>query len=85
MPRSKPDKEDLQIRRKRQAEWREFRRNFLFTQKKLGEVLGISRRTVQQVEAGLVTPLAETLRRFIILRRRHEGNKVSDENPSNAG
>jgi DNA-binding XRE family transcriptional regulator len=73
MSRPKPDEEDLRERKLRQIEWREFRRNYLFTQTKLAGILGISRRTVQKIEAAQVTPYAETLRRFKTLQAKHEG------------
>jgi DNA-binding XRE family transcriptional regulator len=58
-------------RRERAEEWYRFRKENLFTQKRLADTLGISRRTVQQIEAGNVTPLYETQRRFAVLRESH--------------
>ena len=51
MSRSKPTEEDLKDRDSRREEWRKFRKDHLFTQVKLAEVLGLSRRTVQLIEA----------------------------------
>jgi DNA-binding XRE family transcriptional regulator len=61
-------------RRLRAKVWRKFREDFLITQTRLADVLGISRRTVQQIEAGNVTPHGETLRRFAAHRQMCEGN-----------
>ena len=47
MPRPKPTEEDLLERRTRREEWLKFRKDNLFTQVKLAEILEISRRTVQ--------------------------------------
>lgn len=77
MARPKPTEEDLERRTRRQAEWVEFRKEYLFTQKRLAEILGISRRTVQQVEAGLVTPLPDTLRSFLTLKAKYSSGKAA--------
>jgi predicted transcriptional regulator len=72
MPRPKTTDADLQEREKRKKEWRQFRKEHLFTQVNLAEFLGISRRTVQLVEAGRVSPFPGTLRRFLALKAKHE-------------
>lgn len=72
MPRPKPDENDLKVRVVRQREWCAFRTQYLFSQKKLAEVLGISRRTVQQIEAGRISPHQETLRLFSRLKEKYE-------------
>jgi DNA-binding XRE family transcriptional regulator len=64
MPKPTATQEKVEDRIFRQQEWRAFRRNFPLTQSELAEELGISRRTVQAVEAGEVTPHPRTLRRF---------------------
>lgn len=77
MPRPKPTEADKEQRKIRARQWVDFRFNNLFTQKKLAEALkaidiekpgqkrlGVSRRTVQQVEAGLITPHPHTLKLF---------------------
>jgi DNA-binding XRE family transcriptional regulator len=59
--------------RARRSEWIEFRRKYLFTQKRLAEVLGISRRTVQMIEGERVErPHPDTLRAFLTLKIKHE-------------
>jgi DNA-binding XRE family transcriptional regulator len=67
-------KEDAEQRQQRAEEWKMFRRNNLFTQKRLAEVVGISRRTIQLVEYGAITPQPQTLRRFIKLKRKYDIN-----------
>ena len=77
MPRPKPTEEDLKIREARSKEWCDFRRDFLFTQVKLADILGISRRCVQLIEKAKVTPLPQTLRNFAALKARHNEGKVA--------
>jgi len=72
MARSKPSARDLKDRKNRAHMWKEFRRTFLFTQKRLGDIVHISRRTVQQIEAAKVTPNPDTLRRFLIIKKKFE-------------
>ncbi len=67
--RTKADK----ARKKRIArEWSAFRQEHLYSQVKLAQVLGISRRTVQYVEAedGGPMPSASTLSQFQALKAR---------------
>jgi DNA-binding XRE family transcriptional regulator len=68
MPKPSTTSEELDERVLRQREWRTFRREFPLTQSKLAEKLEVSRRTVQSVEAGTVTPHPKTLRRFISVK-----------------
>lgn len=77
MPKPKPTEEDLKDRQTRRQEWTRFRKEFLFTQTKLADVLGISRRTVQFIEAGELTPLTSTLRRFNALKAKYHEEKVA--------
>jgi DNA-binding XRE family transcriptional regulator len=60
----------------RAKEFQQFRKDFLFTQKKLAEVLGLSRRTIQAIESGQITPHAGTIRAFIALKTRHEAGRI---------
>lgn len=60
----KLDREQLQERARRAKEWTTFRRDFLFSQRRLAEIVGCSRRTVVSVESGAVTPHADLLLRF---------------------
>ncbi len=59
-------------RKLRAEEWKRFRQTSLITQRKLAERLGLSRRTIQQIEAAQVTPHISTLRRFDSFRQLHE-------------
>jgi DNA-binding XRE family transcriptional regulator len=59
-------------RKRRAKEWKEFRKNFLYSQFDLAEALGCSRRTVGKVEAGVCTPLPRFQRRFRDLVRQEE-------------
>lgn len=75
MARPKTTPEDIEKRKKIAKEWADFRYGHLFTQKKLAEILGISRRTVQMIEAGQVTPHGNTAKQFTDLVDRHRANK----------
>jgi DNA-binding XRE family transcriptional regulator len=87
MPKSKPTEDELEERIARAQEWGKFRQEFGFTQKSLADTLksidtdktvkypGISRRTIQMVEAGLIKPHKHTLDLFEELKRRHVSNK----------
>ena len=86
MSRSEVTEEEKKIRIDRAKEWAEFRLKFGFTQKQLSDTLtaidtvnpgkcpGVSRRTVQQIEAALIKPHAHTLELFNELKKRHENN-----------
>jgi len=77
MPRPKLTEEDLKDRDARQQEWRKFRKDHLFTQVKLAEVLGLSRRTVQLIEAGKVIPFPDTLRKFLALKAKYSNEEAA--------
>lgn len=84
MPRPKPSEEDLQRRESRKAEWSQFRKEHLFTQVELAQFLGISRRTVQLIEAGKVSPFPGTLRKFSELKAKHESERRWNEDSSSS-
>lgn len=73
----KRTKEELAEREGLAKEFKSFRDEFVFTQKKLADILGhgACRRTIQMVEAGKVNPNPETLKRFRELARKHKTNK----------
>lgn len=75
MARRKPTPEDLTRRVSRSEEWYSFRKDNLFTQLRLAEVLGLSRRTVQMIEAGKITPHPNTLRLFEALQAKYKSNR----------
>jgi DNA-binding XRE family transcriptional regulator len=64
--------EDQKQRKERANEWKLFRRDNLLTQKRMAEEIKISRRTIQLVEGGFITPQPETLRRFEVFRRKYK-------------
>jgi len=80
MTRAKPSSDELlssdelKRREKLAMEWKLFRRNNLFTQKKLAEVMGVSRRTIQQIEGARVTPHPDTVREFLKLKSKYDLN-----------
>ena len=66
---------DLKRRKKLANDWKMFRRNNLFTQQQLAEVIGVCRRTIQLIEGGYVTPHPQTLRRFAVFRQKCKANE----------
>jgi len=78
MPRRKPNEDDLKAREELAAEVIAFRKNNLFNQKKLAEILDLSRRTIQMIESGLITPHPATLDAIRMLFNKHkEAKKIS--------
>ena len=70
-----PEKQDQKKRLKRAKEWKKFRDENLFTQKRLADIIGVSRRTIQQIEAGRITPHPTTLRLFAVFKRKFDINQ----------
>lgn len=66
--------DELRERKQRAVAWKKFRRDYLFTQRKLAEMVGVSRRTVQLIEAGKLTPRPSTLRLFATYRKQCRQN-----------
>jgi transcriptional regulator with XRE-family HTH domain len=58
--------------KQRSVEWRKFMENNKLTQKFLGELTGISRRTIQSIVAAEIIPQNDTLQAFERLRTRYE-------------
>ena len=77
MPKPSATQEELEERVLRQREWRAFRRDVPLTQSKLAKRLEVSRRSVQAVEAGEVTPHPRTLRRFLAVKALLAGRKLA--------
>ncbi len=75
MPRRKPNAKDLEAREVLAREMKDFRRDNLFTQKRLAEVLELSRRTIQMVEIGAITPHPATIQAFRDLAAKHKKAK----------
>jgi DNA-binding XRE family transcriptional regulator len=67
--------------RQRAAEWKRFRRNYLFTQKTLADALHCSIRTVASVESGreVAEPSLDLLHKFRDLRRSEEIRRRESE------
>lgn len=76
MPRRKPDDDDLKARELLATEMTSFRKNNLFTQKKLADILELSRRTIQMIETGTITPHPGTLRAWKALTAKYRTNKA---------
>jgi len=73
MPRVEVSSDDITRREARAVEWRRFRRDYLFTQAALADVLKITRRSVVNVENCSVTnPHPDLLREFRNLKLKHE-------------
>jgi DNA-binding XRE family transcriptional regulator len=72
MPRLHPTEEELKERQRRAKVWRDFMADKLFTEQRLADTLGISRRTVQMIKAGRVSPHKDTLRLFDALKTKHD-------------
>ncbi len=71
--------DDLKARAHRRDEWRDFRRDFLFTQARLADALGIDRRTVQKIEAAETTPLPVIREKFEQLKAAHKKGRAAKE------
>lgn len=67
--------DEQQQRRKRAQNWKLFRKNNFLSQRKLAEIVGISRRTVQLVEGEYITPKPQTLHRFATFKRKYDVNE----------
>ena len=75
MPRPKPTDDDLRERAERAAALTKFMKDNKFTEVKLAESLGVSRRTIQMMKAGNVTPHESTLRRLAGLVAKYKRTK----------
>lgn len=75
MPRRKPDEDDLKARVVLAAEMVAFRKDNLFTQKKLADILGLSRRTIQMAEAALISPHPATMQAWNNLKHKYREAK----------
>jgi DNA-binding XRE family transcriptional regulator len=74
MPQANPDNDELKQRAERAREWKLFRRNNMLTQVRLAAMIGVSRRTIQQVENRHLTPHIETMTRFAAFKRKYDMN-----------
>lgn len=63
---------EIKEREARAQKLKDFMKNNLFSEVKFAETTGISRRTVQMVKAGKITPHSDTLRKFNTIFSRYE-------------
>ncbi len=68
-PKRDPSAKDEMI--KIAKDWSKFRQDNNLSQKLLAEVIGISRRTVQNIEAGIIIPQKRTIDAFNSLRAKY--------------
>ena len=72
MARPKRDNTDLESEMKRRAiEFSKFRNQNNLSQKLLAEIINVSRRTIQSVEAAKILPQKGTLKKFENLRAKY--------------
>jgi DNA-binding XRE family transcriptional regulator len=68
---------DWKEMQQRAKEWKQFRADYLFTQRELAQTLGIARRTIQSIESEVtVCPSFIVQRKFLALKRKHELERV---------
>lgn len=79
MPRPKPTAADMEEREERAKRVRSFMKRFLFSEIRLAETIGVSRRTVQMIKAGKVSPHPDTLRKLNAIMKRHRDNGDKSE------
>jgi transcriptional regulator with XRE-family HTH domain len=67
--------EVIEEREKLAQKLKDFMKNNLFTEKKLADVVGASRRTIQMIKAAAATPHESTLEKLekLFLKYRREG------------
>jgi len=75
MPKVTLTEEVLEERKKRAQELKDFMVNNKFTERRLGEIVGVSRRSIQMIKAARITPHLDTLRRLETLYLKYKSNK----------
>lgn len=75
MARQRRTSDESEERQKLAQTVKDFMKNNLFTEKKLADVVGVSRRTIQMIKAGNVMPHQGTLDKLeaLFLRYKREG------------
>lgn len=53
------------------SEWKKWREKKLMSQAQMARAMGITERTIQNIEAGVVKPSLKSRRKFAQLRERH--------------
>ena len=71
MPNARLDNAEKKAREQRAQEWLKFRKDNLITQIKFADLLGVSRRTIQMIERGRVSPYPITLRKYEALNAKY--------------
>lgn len=71
MARPKPTAADMERRKERAEQVKTFMKDYNFTEVRLAEVIGISRRSIQMIKAGAVTPTPDSIRKLNSLFARH--------------
>ena len=77
MPRLKPTEDELKERRARAVALTKFMKDNKFTEVKLAEATGVSRRSIQMMKSGSVTPHPATLHKLASLVAKHRKGKAS--------
>ena len=74
MPRPKPTEEDLE-RRIERAKWlKNFCRENLFTEIRLAEISGVSRRAIQMLKKAQCTPHPDTIRQLLAVAAKYRAD-----------
>ena len=71
-PKREQDKDLTKEMIVRAQEWQGFREANKLSQKFLAEIIGVSRRTIQSIEAGQIIPQKATLEKFTKLQEKYE-------------
>jgi DNA-binding XRE family transcriptional regulator len=78
MPVTTPSSSDKKRAAARASKWKQFRRDYLYSQPNLAYALDCSRRTIVSIEGGeTINPHPDLLRRFRDLRRKHERDEAA--------
>jgi DNA-binding XRE family transcriptional regulator len=72
-------KEELNRRKARAKVWLDFRKENLLSQTALASILEMSRRMIQYIEAGTVTPNKDIQERFSALMRKYQKEKAREK------
>lgn len=72
MARPKTTADGFRERETLGAEVKAFMETYKFTELKMAETLGISRRSMQMLKAGRIKPHAETLKRWEVISSKYE-------------
>lgn len=82
MPRRKVNQKEILERENLAQDFKAFMTRFKFTEVRMGELLNVSRRTIQMIRAGKVNPKQPTLLKFSAIKAKYEsefGKEVEQE------